>query len=93
MSLSAHDYSIGQTQRSGTPLYISMLKSIPMLHLERITDGNAMIVTQTASSLFTGSLLKLTTTVASANTFEFMHFITTFNAINWTYAAHGLDGN
>ena len=93
MPLSAHDYSIDQTQRSGTPLvYFNAKINTNVTSGLAVTDGNAMIVTQTASSSFTGSLLKMTTTVASANTFEFMHFITTFNAINWTYAAHGTDG-
>ncbi len=88
MPLSQYDYTVhgSSTQRSGTPLvYFNAKVNTNYTSGRAVTDGSAMIITQTAANSFTGSLLKLSTTVAASSDFEFIHFVTSFNTVNWTY--------
>ena len=95
MPISAHDYTSGgsSTQRSGTLLvYFNAKINTNYTTGQPVTDGSAMIATQTASSSFTGTVLKLSTTVASSDAYEFIHVATSFNEVNWTYGI-APDGN
>lgn len=78
-----HDDASGSTQRSSTPICYFNSK-IHTAGGVSVTTGSSMTVTQTASSSFTGSLLKLGATVASNANFELINSVTTFASTNWT---------
>eukprot|EP00945_MAST-04E_sp_MAST-4E-sp1_P000199 g199.t1 len=78
-----HDDASGSTQRSSTPICYFNSK-IHTAGGVSVTTGSSMTVTQTASSSFTGSLLKLGATVASNVNFELINSVTTFASTNWT---------
>lgn len=83
--LSGHDYAAGSSKRSSTPIVYFNSKINPNETTGvPITTGSSMIVTQTATASYTGSILKLGTSVSTGSGFEFINAATSFAQTNWT---------